>query len=150
MPPTFHSVQPKSVTNFMVRHVQESEFTSFGNRFHRGLETAEDTHIYTTEIYISVSPKRQKLPHFPLVGTTEFYFGFTKLGNNIVTDGFLEMPIYTHPQPLIRRGSTQNTHTLAISIFCERDPPTHVFISIYSNPTTLIFIYSVLKLLSTQ
>ena len=95
----------------------KSEFLSFVFRSHRVLETASATDFGTTEFSISVSPRFRKLPHFEQVGDTEFYFGFIELGNNVVTVGFLEMPIYTPPPPFTRKGSTQNKPTLPMSKF---------------------------------
>lgn len=89
-----HRCHRDSVTNFPLRRFQESEFPSLKSVSPR-FETHLGHRIGTTEIHISVSPRIQKLSDLVQLGTTEILFGVTELGNNVVTIGFLGMPIYT-------------------------------------------------------
>ena len=112
-----HRCNRVSVTNIRMTKFIKLEFPSFMDRSRRVWKLPSDTHIGTTEIHISVSPRFLKFPHFEQIGTIEFYFGFTELVNNGVTVRFLEMPIYTPPPHPTCKRSTQNSSPLPISKF---------------------------------
>ena len=98
------------------------------------LGTSLGHRIGTTEILISVSPRIQKLPHLVQLGTTEIQFGVTEFDTLGVMVGFCVLPIYT-PSPTSHSREKHSEHTLHCQIhFVEREPPTHVLRSRYSNP----------------
>ena len=93
VPPTSTLVPPKISEHISSVSVSRIKISEFWNRSHRDLDTAQGHRIGTIKIYLSVSPRIQKLPHLVQLGTTEIHVGVTEFGNNVVTVGFWEMPI---------------------------------------------------------